>query len=184
MPARAWYGTLAIPAAFMLYEFLPADAAADDLLKGSGETSARFLIAALAVSPLRRLFPRLRWLAWLAAHRRALGVSAFAYALLHVMFYVIDMGSLQLMLAELGATGIWTGWLAVAIFIPLAATSSDRAVRWLQRRWQRLHRLVYVAAIATLVHWIYVHDGAVAAWLHFVPLILLEVTRVRKTQFA
>jgi methionine sulfoxide reductase heme-binding subunit len=184
MPAWAMYALLASPAAFMLCEYLPGDTTADELLGGSGETSARFLIATLAVSPLRRLFPKARLIAWLAAHRRALGVSAFAYALLHVMFYVVDMGSLQYIVAELGALGIWTGWLAFAIFVPLAATSNNRAARRLGRAWHRLHRFVYVAAIATLVHWIYVHNDAVTAWLHFVPLILLEVTRVRKTQLA
>ena len=44
--------------------------------------------------------------------------------------------------------------------------------------WQWLHRLVYFAAALTLVHWIYVHNNAVAAWVHFAPLIVLEGYRV------
>ena len=138
-------------------------------------------MTALAATPLRVLWPQARWTAWLIRSRRALGVMAFVYAALHTVFYVVDMETLANMLAELGALGIWTGWLALVIFIPLAATSNDFALRRLGSRWRWLHRLVYCAAVATLVHWIYVHNNVVAAWVHFLPLIMLEVIRVWKT---
>lgn len=174
------YAILAIPAALMSYRLFSGEATADELLHGSGEFSARFMIVAMAASPLRVIW-QANWTAWLLRRRRAFGVMAFVYAALHTVFYVIDMGTLDYILAELGALGIWTGWLGLAIFIPLAVTSNDAAVRWLGSRWRLLHRLVYVAAVATLVHWIYVHNNAVAAWVHFVPLILLEIIRVGKT---
>ena len=58
------------------------------------------LMAALAVSPLRRLFPRQAWTAWLLPRRRYLGVAAFAYALLHAAVYVLRLADLPRILAE------------------------------------------------------------------------------------
>lgn len=54
-----------------------------------------------------------RWLNWLVARRRAIGVAAFGYALVHLIFYLIDMGNLDDILAEWLAPGIWTGWAAL-----------------------------------------------------------------------
>lgn len=176
-----WYAICALPALFMLIQLTAGQASAGDLLQDSGEYSARFMIIALAVTPIRLLLPGARWTAWLVRRRRALGISACAYALLHTTLYLVDMGSLDFILAEFGTWGIWTGWFALLILLPLAATSSDRMVRWLGRRkWQMLHRSVYVAAVAVLIHWIYVHNNAGAAWLHFLPLIALEVIRAKK----
>ena len=177
------YLILVLPAAFMCYRLASGEASAGDLLHGSGEFSARLLIVALAATPLRQLWPEARWTRWLIRNRRPLGIMAFAYAFLHTVFYVIDMQTLALILAEIGALGIWTGWLGFGIFLPLALTSNNASVRLLGASWQRLHRLVYVAAVATLVHWIFVHNNALAAWVHFAPLIILEVIRVRKTVF-
>ena len=160
---------------------------AGELLHGSGEFAARLLIVALAISPLRVIAPHARWLRTLRRYRRDIGVAAFAYGALHTVFYLIDMETLRNVLAEIGALGIWTGWLAFAVFIPLAITSNDFAVRALGQNWQNLHRLVYLAAFLTLIHWIYVHNNFVAAWVHFVPLIGLEIYRgykISKTFFA
>ena len=174
------YALLAIPAVFMSYRLLSGDAFADELLHGSGEFSARFMIIAMACTPLRNIWPHARWSAWLLRNRRTFGVMAFVYAVLHTVFYVIDMETLAYILAEFSALGIWTGWLALAVFIPLAATSTDWSVRRLGPKWRWLHRSIYVAAVAVLVHWIFVHNNAAAAWIHFLPLIVLEVIRVVK----
>ena len=168
---------LSIPAIAMVVQLASGTDAAD-LLHSSGETSARLLIVALLLTPLRLLLPDVRWLSWLRQQRRSIGVAAFAYAALHTIFYLADMGSLKYVLDELTALGIWTGWLAFLIFIPLALTSNNTAVRRLAGSWATLHRLVYAAALLTLVHWIYVHNNYVPAWVHFIPLILLEIYRV------
>ena len=91
------------------------------------------------------------------------------------------MGTFKAILAELPALGIWTGWLAFAIFIPLAITSNDAAQRYLASAWKSLQRGVYPAALLTLVHWIFVHNNLGPALVHFVPLALLETYRIRKT---
>ena len=148
------------------------------LLHPTGEFSARFLIITMMLTPLRMLFPGSGFLRWMVKRRRYFGMAAFFYALFHTVLYVIDMGSLQAMLGEFLALGIWTGWLAMLIFIPLALTSTDSAVRKLGPRWKTLQRTVYVAAVATLLHWIFVHNNLGPALVHFLPLAGLEAYRL------
>ena len=118
-----------------------------------GVWALRFLILTLAITPLRRL-GLTNWLRW----RRALGLLAFYYAVLHLTVYsVLDQG------LDLGA--IWAdivkrpyitvGMLAFTLLVPLAVTSNAPMIRRLGgAAWQRLHRLVYVAAAAAVVHFI------------------------------
>src|SRR3546814_20210804 len=73
------------------------------MLHPSGEFSALLMIIALMLTPLSILFPNQRWIAWLMRRRRALGVAAFGYAVLHLVFYLIDMETLKNILAELWA---------------------------------------------------------------------------------
>lgn len=152
--------------------------ATEFLLHPTGEFSARFLIIAMMLTPLRMLFPNSSFLRWMVKRRRYFGVAAFFYALLHTVLYIIDMGSLRAILGEFLALGIWTGWLAMLIFVPLAFTSTDTAVRRLGPAWKTLQRCVYIAAIATLLHWIFVHNNFGPALVHFVPLSGLEAYRL------
>lgn len=149
-----------------------------DMLHPTGEMSARLLILALAITPLMIATGRARWVRWLLARRRYIGVAAFAYAVLHLVYYVIDMGRLDHILAEALALGIWTGWAAFAAMLVMAATSNDAAMRALKAGWKRLQRLAYPAAVLTLVHWIAVHNGLTAALFHFGPLAALEIFRI------
>ena len=148
------------------------------LLHPTGEFSARFLIIAMMLTPLRLLFPGSSFLRWMVKRRRYFGMAAFFYALFHTVLYVVDMGSLRAILGEFLALGIWTGWLAMVIFIPLALTSTDDAIRRLGPRWKTLQRTVYIAAVATLLHWIFVHNNLGPALVHFVPLAGLELYRM------
>lgn len=168
---------LAIPALFMLLRFYSGDVLAMDMLHPTGEWSARLMIIAMMLSPLVSLLGPKPWLGWLVQRRRALGVAAFAYAVLHLIFYVIDMGNLDDMLAEFWALGIWTGWAAMLLFVPLAMTSNDASMRRLKAGWKRLQRLVYPAAVLVLVHWIFIHNNLGPALVHFIPLALLVAAR-------
>ena len=149
------------------------------LLHPTGEFAARFMIIALMITPLVMLLPSWRGPRWLLRRRRYLGVAAFCYALVHTLFYIIDKGAMAFGLAELAKTATWSGWVAMLIFVPLAITSTDRWVRRLGRRWKLLQQAVYVAAIATLLHWAALHNwsGVAPALVHFVPLGLLTVFR-------
>lgn len=168
---------LSIPALLMLQRFLSSDVLAMDMLHPTGEWSARLMIFAMLLSPLVAVLGPKPWLSWLVQRRRALGVAAFAYAVLHLIFYVIDMGNLDDILAEFWALGIWTGWAAMLLFVPLALTSNDASVRKLKAGWKQLQRLVYPAAVLVLVHWIFIHNNLVPALVHFVPLALLVAAR-------
>src|SRR3546814_5316801 len=99
------------------------------MLHPSGEFSALLMIIALMLTPLSILFPSQRRIAWLMRRRRALGVAAFGYAVLHLVFYLIDMETLKNILAEFWALGIWTGCAAFAVFIPLALSSTDMMMK-------------------------------------------------------
>lgn len=154
-------------------ELLPGD-----LLHSTGEWAARLMVFALVLTPLSTVLPRREWVRWLIRHRRAFGVFAFGYATLHLLFYVLDMETVANMLAEIGAMGVWSGWLAFLLLVPVALASNDHAVRRLGAAWKRVQRLAYPAAILTLVHWITVHDGLTAALLTFAPLALLQLYRV------
>ncbi len=148
------------------------------LLHPTGEFSARFLIISMIMTPMRMLFPGSGFWRWMMKRRRYFGMAAFFYALFHTILYIVDMGSLQAMLGEFLALGIWTGWLAMLIFIPLAVTSTDNAVRKMGTSWKTLQRTVYIAAVATLLHWIFVHNDFGPALVHFVPLAGLEIYRI------
>jgi sulfoxide reductase heme-binding subunit YedZ len=88
------------------------------------------------------------------------------------------METAENVLAEALALGIWTGWAAFFLFLPLALTSNDASMRALKGGWKRLQRLAYPAAILTLVHWVFVHDNVAAALLNFAPLAALEAWRI------
>ncbi len=118
------------------------------------------------------------WSALKHAVQPIIGVAAFAYAVFHTVLYIIDMGSLRAILGEALALGIWTGWLAFFIFVPLAATSNDWSVQRMGPAWKTLQRWVYLAALGTLLHWIFVHNNIGPAFVHFLPLAGLEAYRI------
>lgn len=173
------WAVLAVPAFLIIHRYVTTpDIWAGDLLHPTGEWSARTIIFALMLTPLAQLLPGLRPVRWLVRHRRAFGVAAFGYAMLHLIFYILDMETVAAMLAEIGAPGIWTGWLALLCMVPPALASNDAAMRALGRAWKRVQRLAYPAAVLTLIHWMLVHDGLASALVQFAPLILLETIRI------
>ena len=119
----------------------------------------RFLIACLAITPLRRLTG-----ISLLRYRRAIGLLAFIYACLHLTTYmVLDQGlDLAAIWADIVKRPyITVGMAAFLILVPLAVTSNNAMVRRLGGpAWQRLHRWVYLAAALAAVHFVMV----VKAW--------------------
>ena len=172
------WALLAVPAVLILYRYFASDVWVGDLLHPTGEWSARLLIFALMLTPLAQLFRGQAWVQWLVRRRRALGVAAFAYALLHLVFYLIDMATLQNVLAELPALGIWTAWAAFLLMLAVATISNDASMRLLKRNWKRVQRLAYPAALFTLLHWMFVHDNVLPALVNFAPLALLQAIRI------
>jgi sulfoxide reductase heme-binding subunit YedZ len=68
----------------------------------------------------------------------------------------------------------------MAIFVPLAVTSNDVSVRRLKRTWKKLHRWIYLVALLTFIHWIFVAFSFVPGLIHFLLLLVLETYRIWK----
>ncbi len=117
-----------------------------------GDWALRFLLIALAVTPLRVIG------GWpgLARFRRMLGLYAFFYALLHVTSYVVATHFFdwaEIFKDIVKRNYITVGMIVLAILIPMAATSTAGMVKRLgAKRWQALHRLVYLAGIGGVFH--------------------------------
>lgn len=119
----------------------------------TGDWTLRFLILTLAITPLRKLFRR----PGLIRYRRMLGLFAFFYGCLHLLTYIwLDkFFDVPDMIADVGKRRFITaGAAAFALMIPLAVTSTSGWIRRLGgKRWQALHRLVYVSALVGVVHY-------------------------------
>lgn len=167
---------LALPAADMVWRHASGRMDAADLLHPSGEMAVRMMVIAMIAGPLTRLFgTRLRPLRWLLARRRAFGVAAFGYAVLHLIFYIFDMETLAAMIDEIGAPGIWTGWLALLLMLPPAITSNDGAMRALRAGWKKVQWLVFPTLLFTAIHWGLLFYEWGPALVHVAPVLLLHL---------
>ena len=146
-----------VPAAYLTYGLFtdglganPAEA----LQTQTGIWALRFLVLTLAVTPVRRLTKWNR----VIQYRRMLGLFAFFYAFLHLLAYaVLDR--------YFDFAGVWedvvkrpfitAGMVAFVLMVPLAITSTKGWIRRLGRRWQLLHRLIYVSAVAGAIHYLW-----------------------------
>ncbi|HET7221043.1 MAG TPA: protein-methionine-sulfoxide reductase heme-binding subunit MsrQ [Vicinamibacterales bacterium] len=148
-----------LPAAYLAYALLNGGVGlganpAETLQLETGIWALRFLLASLAITPLRRLTGWNR----LIQYRRMLGLFAFFYATLHLSTYVVfdryfELAGIMEDIAK--RPYITVGMLAFTLMLPLALTSTKGWIRRLGRRWQLLHRLVYVCAIAACLHFLW-----------------------------
>lgn len=135
-----------------------------------GKLGLQLLIAVLCITPART------WLGLnLVRYRRALGLTAFYYIVLHfAVWVVLDMGLLlsQAMADIVKRPYVTIGMAGLLLLIPLAATSNDRMIRRMgAARWRRLHRLTYPAVLLGAVHYLWL----VKAWPAEPILYLLAV---------
>lgn len=147
-----------------------------------GVWALRFLLIALAVTPVRQMTG---WNA-LARLRRMLGLFAFFYVTIHLLSYVgldefFDWHAIGRDILK--RTFITVGMAAFALLIPLAVTSTDRMARRLGgRRWRLLHRAVYgVAPLAVLHYWMMIKADHVEPFLYGLIALLLLSWRVNKS---
>ncbi len=173
LPKLAVYAVGFVPAVWLFGEGF-ADALGADpiatLERSLGLWAMRFLLASLAITPLRRLL-RID----LLRYRRALGLLAFYYAALHLAAYgALDHGfDWGAILADIAKRPYVTlGMLSFCILAPLAITSNAAAIAWLGgKAWARLHCLVYIAAAAAALHFLLV----VKSW-PLEPLVYAALT--------
>jgi sulfoxide reductase heme-binding subunit YedZ len=95
-----------------------------------------------------------------------------------LLAYLWKLASVAKILEEGAQPEMWTGWIALVIFLALAITSNKASTRKLGRRWKSLHRLVYLAAVLTFVHWLLVAFNPASGLVHAGILIALETFRV------
>lgn len=176
LPIARWllYGLLVAPAVAIGYRVLGgADAA--DMLHPTGEMSVRLMMIALMIGPALRLWPKSTWLKRGLRHRRHIGVAAFGYAVAHLIFYLIETQTLKFLLDEIGAPGIWTGWLAFFLMLVPALASNDASMRAMKRLWKPVQRLLYAAVIFTVLHWGLLVYEWTPAIVHVAPWLALQI---------
>jgi methionine sulfoxide reductase heme-binding subunit len=150
----AVFTALFLPVAWTAGEALTDNLGARPLTEAihqQGLWTIRLILVALAITPLRSI------LAWqrLILVRRMVGVAAFGYVLLHFTLYVADENFNLVVVASEIVKRIYLtiGFTALCGLAALAATSTDRMIRRLGRKWQTLHRLVYVICALGLIHY-------------------------------
>ena len=125
---------------------------AQTLIQETGEWALRWLWLTLLVTPLREMAA----LPALVRYRRTLGVTAFVYAVLHLLSYAwLDKGWVidDIVADVFKRNFILVGMLTFALMLPLALTSFNAAIRALGgRKWQLLHKLVYAVSLLGLLH--------------------------------
>lgn len=120
----------------------------------TGTWTLVFLMLTLSVTPLRKLTRQY----WLIQYRRMLGLFAFFYGCLHFLTYIwldqfFDWQSVTKDIVK--RPFITVGFTAFVLMIPLALTSTQRSIRWLGKKWQALHRLIYATAALGVIHFIW-----------------------------
>jgi sulfoxide reductase heme-binding subunit YedZ len=172
----------------------------------TGNWTLYLLLASLAITPIRRLSPKI---SFLVRFRRLIGLYAFFYATLHLSIYVFLFSGYDFLTALAGLRSghpgelitqwkvIWpdiaddllkrrfiqVGIFAWLILLALAVTSPASIMRAMGgKNWQRLHRLVYVAALAGVIHfWWLVKTGVRTPWKVTAVLAVLLLARILST---
>jgi sulfoxide reductase heme-binding subunit YedZ len=183
-----------VPLAILIWRALNASLGANPLAEITHETgdwTLRFIVITLAITPLRRLTGR----NWIIRFRRMIGLYAFFYGTLHFLIYVIadrfaglDFvdGIWAWSTARALVASIWediykrpyitVGFTGLVAMLPLAITSTTGWIRRLGgRNWNRLHKLIYLTAIAGVIHywWLVKADVLHPAIYAFLVILLL-----------
>jgi sulfoxide reductase heme-binding subunit YedZ len=152
----AWLAC-SIPASLLAYDSLTGGLGAnpiEEITHRTGRWALILLLVTLGFTPVRRITG---W-NWIIKHRRAVGLFAFGYVVLHLLTYVtldwfFDFGAIIEDIIK--RPYITVGFAGFLLLIPLAATSTKGAIRRLGRRWQMLHWLIYPATALGVVHFLW-----------------------------
>lgn len=153
------------------------------VIRSNGTWTLTFLLITLSVTPLRNV----TGMHWLLALRRMLGLFAFFYAVLHFLSYVwldqwFEWGAIVKDVAK--HRYVLVGFSAFLLLIPLAATSTGAMMRRLGKRWQTLHRMVYIIAILGVVHyWWLVKKDVTQPLIYAMALTVLLLARLGPARF-
>jgi sulfoxide reductase heme-binding subunit YedZ len=153
----------------------------ETVTRNLGEWALRLLLLTLAVTPLRRLT------GWrtVVQLRRMLGLFSFFYALLHLLSYLVLEQFFywpEIWADLLKRPYITVGMVSLLLLLPLAITSTTGWMRRLGRNWQRLHRLIYPAAIAAVLHFYMLVKADTREPLIYAALLTLLLLRLKKVE--
>lgn len=181
------------PLALLLWDFLQNNLTVNPIQKATQRTGTYalvLLVLSLACTPLNTLLGWKQVIAW----RRPLGLYAFLYAAIHftiftVLDYGLNLGLIWQTIAE--KRFVVAGFAAFLLLLPLAITSTKGWMRRLGRRWKALHKLVYLAAMLAVVHYVWLvksdirvpllYGAAVALLLALrLPAVRRRVARLRR----
>ena len=149
----------------------------------TGEWAIRWLVLCLSCTPLYILFG---WRSWLSV-KKALGLYAFMYGILHLLFFAAAEG----WLAVFSEFNFVMGLLALLIMLPLALTSNRWSMQSLGKGWKLLHRAVYAAGIFAVLHLAFLGEGSAILYAVIigiglairVPQVRIWITHFRQTMF-
>ena len=156
------------------------------ITRGTGDWTIRFLLITLAITPARKLLGRPE----LIRYRRMLGLFAFFYGFLHLVTWVwldkfFDLGEMWKDVAK--RKFITIGMLAFVAMVPLAITSTAGWIRRMGgKRWQALHRLIYLSVIGGVIHywWLVKSDIRSPAMYGVIAAVLLGLRLVLRNRKA
>jgi len=163
-----------VPLGVLVWRALTANLGANPvefIQHATGDWTLRFLVFTLSITPLRKLLK----LPELIRFRRMLGLFAFFYACLHFLTYLgpdqsFDLAAIWRDVAK--RPFITVGFTAFVLLIPLAITSTAGWIRRLGgRRWQMLHRAIYISAICGVIHYYWLVKSAVLRPLTYAAIV-------------
>jgi sulfoxide reductase heme-binding subunit YedZ len=143
-----------------------------------GDWSLRFLWLTLIITPLQTIT---RWRG-MSDYRQLLGLYSFFYASLHLLVYLLLDQSLMwdlIIIDIVQSPYVWFGVIAYSIILVLAITSPKRMKKRLGKNWKKVHRFIYIAAIAGIIHYFWQLKGNLAEPVFYlITLILLLGFRI------
>ena len=149
----------------------------------TGEWTLLFIIFTLSMSPLKKITKLNIWISF----RRMLGLFLFFYATLHMLTYVaidyrLDFQSISKDI--LTKKFIFVGFAAWILLLPLAFTSSKKAMIYLKDKWKKLHRLIYIISILGIIHFIWlVKKDLTEPIIYAVIIIILLLFRLNLKRY-
>ena len=163
-----------LPLSLLVYAAVTDDLGANPVEKLTHQTGLwglYFLLITLAITPLKNF----TGLTWPVSLRRMLGLYAFFYACLHLTVYFwLDQSFVWQAIIEdiFKRPYITLGLAAWLLLLPLALTSNQFSMRMLKKNWKRLHRLVYIASLLVVVHFIWLVKADYAEPLMYLAILL------------
>lgn len=121
----------------------------EEITNPTGQWALRFLLLTLVITPLNKILPFS-----IIKYRRMIGVFVFFYACMHLSIYLIDQSFTAQFIVEdiIKRPYVTIGFSAFVLLFSLAATSTNRMIKILGRRWKKLHKLIYLIVILVVIH--------------------------------